>query len=239
MRVTRPTDDPTHAMRLTLFDLDNTLLAGDSDHGWGEFVVRHRLVDVDDYRRRNQAFYDDYKAGKLDQMAYQRFSLEPLTRYSPEELERWHERFMQETVRPMMSPASRALVAARLNAGDLVAIVTSTNGFITGPIARAYGIEHLIATVPEMREGRYTGEVEGIPAFREGKVARLIDWLEKRGTRQQDFDESWFYSDSINDLPLLEHVSHPVAVDPDPELRAIARKRGWPAISLREPFDGP
>ena len=223
-------------MRLTLFDLDNTLLAGDSDHGWGEFVVRHRLVDVDDYRRRNQAFYDDYKAGRLDQMAYQRFSLEPLTRYSPDELVRWHELFMTETVRPMMSPGSRALVTERLRAGDLVAIVTSTNRFITAPIARAYGIEHLIATVPEMCEGRYTGNVEGLPAFREGKVARLDEWLNARGTRREDFDELWFYSDSINDLPLLEHVSHPVAVDPDPDLKAIAEIRRWPIISLREPF---
>ena len=226
-------------MRLTLFDLDNTLLSGDSDHGWGEFVVRHRLVDVDDYRRRNQRFYDDYKAGKLDQMAYQRFSLEPLTRYSPVELERWHARFMDETVRPMMSPASRALVGERLAAGDLVAIVTSTNRFITEPIARAYGIEHLIATNPEMREGRYTGEVEGLPAFREGKVRRLDDWLQQRGTRRQKFDETWFYSDSINDLPLLEHVSHPVAVDPDADLKAIAEQRRWPIISLREPFVNP
>jgi HAD superfamily hydrolase (TIGR01490 family) len=225
-------------MRLTLFDLDNTLLSGDSDHGWGEFVVRHRLVDVDDYRRRNQAFYDDYKAGKLDQMAYQRFSLEPLTRHAPDELERWHERFMAETVRPMMSPASRALVDERLRAGDLVAIVTSTNRFITAPIARAYGIEHLIATVPEMRDGRYTGEVEGLPAFREGKVTRLDQWLNTRGTRRQDFDQTWFYSDSINDLPLLANVSHPVAVDPDPDLRATAEQKGWPVISLREPFGG-
>jgi HAD superfamily hydrolase (TIGR01490 family) len=223
-------------MRLTLFDLDNTLLAGDSDHGWGEFVVRHKLVDVDDYRRRNQAFYDDYKAGKLDQMAYQRFSLEPLTRYSPDELARWHARFMDETVRPMMSPASRALVAERLRAGDLVAIVTSTNQFITEPIARAYGIEHLIATVPEMRGGRYTGEVEGLPAFREGKIARLDAWLGQRGASREDFDESWFYSDSINDLPLLENVSHPVAVDPDPDLKTLAQNRGWPIVSLREAF---
>ena len=223
-------------MRLTLFDLDNTLLSGDSDHGWGEFVVRHRLVNVDDYRRRNQAFYDDYKAGKLDQMAYQRFSLEPLTRFSPVELERWHARFMDETVRPMMSPASRKLVDERLAAGDLVAIVTSTNRFITAPIARAYGIEHLIATNPEMHEGRYTGEVEGLPAFREGKLCRLDEWLQQRGTRRQEFDETWFYSDSINDLPLLEQVSHPVAVDPDDDLKAIAEQRGWRIISLREPF---
>ena len=220
-------------MRLTLFDLDNTLLAGDSDHGWGEFVVRHGLVDAESYRRRNQAFYDDYKAGKLDQMAFLRFSLEPLTHYSPEELAGFHRTFMDETIRPMMTPQSRALVGERLAAGDLVAVVTSTNRFITEPIARAFGIEHLIASEPEMRDGRYTGGVVGIPAFREGKIARLEDWLRARSARLADFDETWFYSDSINDLPLLEHVDHPVAVDPDPALKAIARERAWPVISLR------
>ena len=222
-------------MRLTLFDLDNTLLAGDSDHGWGEFVVRHRLADPVEYRRRNQAFYDDYRAGRLDQMAFQRFSLEPLTRYSMDELAEWHRRFMRETIEPIMSDASKALVADRIRSGDLVAIVTSTNRFITSPIARAYGIEHLIATEPEIRDGRYTGAVDGIPAFREGKVARLDQWLAARGSRLEDFDESWFYSDSINDLPLLDRVSRPVAVDPDRQLAAVARRRGWPVLSLRKP----
>jgi len=225
-------------MRLTLFDLDNTLLAGDSDHGWGEFVARHRLVDPDDYLRRNQAFYDDYHAGKLDQIAYLEFCLEPLTRYSLPELDSWHRRFMAETIVPMMTPASRALVAERRAAGDLVAIVTSTNRFITAPIARAYGVEHLIATDPEMRDGRYTGHIVGVPAFREGKVARLQEWLAGRGQREADFDERWFYSDSTNDLPLLERVTHPVAVDPAPDLAAIARQRGWPVMSLRNPASG-
>jgi HAD superfamily hydrolase (TIGR01490 family) len=220
-------------MRLTLFDLDNTLLAGDSDHSWGEFVVRHGLVDAESYRRRNQAFYDDYLAGKLDQMAFLRFSLEPLTRYAPDELAAIHRRFMDETIRPMMTPQSKALVGERLAAGDLVAVVTSTNRFITEPIARAFGIEHLIASEPEMRDGRYTGGVVGIPAFREGKIARLEDWLRARDARLADFDETWFYSDSINDLPLLDYVDHPVAVDPDPTLKAIALERAWPVISLR------
>jgi HAD superfamily hydrolase (TIGR01490 family) len=223
-------------MRLTLFDLDNTLLAGDSDHGWGEFAARHRLVDPDDYRRRNQAFYDDYRAGRLDQLAYLEFSLEPLTRYTLAELDSWHRRFMAETITPMMTPASRALVAERLAAGDVVAIVTSTNRFITAPIARAYGVEHLIATDPELRDGRYTGRIVGVPAFREGKIARLDEWLAARGQQAADFAERWFYSDSINDLPLLERVTHPVAVDPDPALAAIARERGWPVTSLREPL---
>ncbi|MEP6702553.1 MAG: HAD family hydrolase [Betaproteobacteria bacterium] len=220
-------------MRLTLFDLDNTLLAGDSDHGWGEFAVRHRLVDSEDYRRRNQQFYDDYRAGHLDQMAYQRFSLEPLARFSQDELARWHRRFMTETIEPLMSAGSRALVGERIRAGDLVAVITSTNRFITAPIARAYGIDHLIATEPQIRDGRYTGSVVGVPAFREGKIARLDDWLASRDQSRADFDETWFYSDSINDLPLLEVVSHPVAVDPDRELKLVAASRGWPLISLR------
>jgi HAD superfamily hydrolase (TIGR01490 family) len=220
-------------MRLTLFDLDNTLLAGDSDHGWGEFVVRHGLVDADSYRRRNQAFYEDYQAGKLDQLAFLRFSLEPLTRYSLEELAAFHRTFMDETIRPMMTPQSRALVRERIDAGDLVAVVTSTNRFITEPIARAFGIEHLIASEPELRDGRYTGGVVGVPAFRDGKIVRLGEWLRARDARLADFDETWFYSDSINDLPLLEYVDHPVAVDPDPQLAAIARERAWPVVSLR------
>jgi len=222
-------------MRLTLFDLDNTLLAGDSDHGWGEFVVRHRLADPDLYRRRNQRFYDDYRAGKLDQLAFLQFSLEPLTRYSLDELGEWHRLFMRETIEPMITQASRALVDERIAAGDLVAIITSTNRFITAPIARAYGVPHLIASEPEIRDGRYTGAVVGVPAFREGKVTRLDEWLAARGSRLDDFEESSFYSDSINDLTLLERVSRPVVVDPDRELAEIAGRRGWPRISLRKP----
>jgi HAD superfamily hydrolase (TIGR01490 family) len=166
-------------------------------------------------------------------MEFLRFCLEPLTRYSMDELDAWHRRFMGEAIEPMMTAASRALVTRHLAAGDLVVIVTSTNRFITAPIARAYGIEHLIASEPEIRDGRYTGAVVGVPAFREGKIARLDEWLAARGSRLADFDESWFYSDSINDLPLLERVSNPVAVDPDRELAAIAERRGWPRISLR------
>lgn len=220
-------------MRLTLFDLDNTLLAGDSDHAWGEFVVRHGLVDADTYRLRNQAFYEDYRAGRLDQLAFLRFSLEPLTRYSMDELATWHRKFMDETINPMITARSRALVGERLAAGDLVALVTSTNRFITEPIARAFGIEHLIATEPEIRDNRYTGAIVGMPAFREGKIAHVEEWLGASGRRMEDFDETWFYSDSINDVPLLEHVGHPVAVDPDPELATVARERHWPVISLR------
>ena len=230
----RPTGaDP---MQLTLFDLDHTLLAGDSDHGWGEFVVRHGLVDAAEYGRKNAAFYAAYQAGNLDQAAFLEFCLEPLTRHTLEELARWHRLFMTETIRPLMTARGRALVAERLEAGDLVAIVTSTNSFITRPIAQAFGVEHLIATEPEVREGRYTGRVAGLPAFREGKVTRLHSWLEQRGLRLADFGQSWAYSDSTNDLPLLEAVTNPVAVDPDDALRRIADQRRWPIISLRDPM---
>ncbi len=222
-------------MRLTLFDLDHTLLAGDSDYGWGRFVVRHGLVEVHEYERRNAEFYAAYQAGRLDQAAYLAFCLEPLARHSMDELAAWHRQFMAETIEPLMSAAGRSLVSERLRAGDLVAIVTSTNRFITGPIARAYGVEHLIATDPEVRDGRYTGRVAGIPAFREGKVTRLHAWLGQRGERLEDFAQSWFYSDSTNDLPLLEAVTHPVAVDPDSGLRRIAEQRQWSIISLRDP----
>ena len=220
-------------MRLTLFDLDNTLLAGDSDYGWGEFAVRHCLVDPEAYQRTNAEFYAAYRAGRLDQRAYLEFCLEPLTKRTPAELDEWHRRFMTETVEPMMTPAGKALVRERIDAGDLVAIVTSTNSFITGPIARAYGIEHLIASEGELVDGRHTGRIVGIPAFREGKITRVADWLAARGARLGDFAESWFYSDSTNDLPLLETVTNPVAVDPDEGLRRIAETRGWPIVSLR------
>lgn len=222
------------AQRLTLFDLDNTLLAGDSDHGWGEFAVRHRLVDPETYERRNAEFYAAYRAGTLDQLAYLEFCLEPLTRHDAATLDEWHRRFMAETVEPMMTRAGRDLVRERLEAGDLVAIVTSTNTFITRPIAKAYGIEHLIASEAEFDHGRYTGKLVGIPAFREGKIARVDAWLAARGQRLADFDQSWFYSDSINDLPLLQVVTHPVAVDADDALTRIARERGWRELSLRD-----
>ena len=226
-------------MRLTIFDLDHTLLDGDSDYGWGQFMVRHGLVDAEQYAQQNAAFYAAYQAGNLDQAAYLAFSLEPLTRYSMAELDAWHRKFMAESIEPLMTAPGRLLVQQRLQAGDLVVIVTSTNRFITGPIARAYGVEHLIATDPEVKDGSYTGRVAGIPAFREGKVARLQSWLRQRGNQLDDFAQSWFYSDSTNDLPLLETVTHPVAVDPDTALRRIAEQRRWPIITLRDPRSPP
>ena len=227
----------SNARRLTLFDLDNTLLSGDSDYGWGQFAVRHRLVDPESYERCNAEFYAAYRAGTLDQRAYLEFCLDPLARRSVAELDEWHRRFMAESIEPMMTRAGRALVEERLAAGDLVAIVTSTNTFITGPIARAYGIEHLIASEAGFDAGRYTGKLVGIPAFREGKVTRVSEWLSSRGQQLADFSETWFFSDSTNDLPLLETVTHPVAVDPDPALEELARQRRWPVISLRDPGD--
>ena len=221
-------------MRLTLFDLDNTLLSGDSDYAWGQFAVRNGLVDADAYASKNAAFYAEYQNGCLDQRAYLEFCLEPLSRRTMAELDGWHRRFMADVVEPMMSPAGKALVRERLDAGDLCAIITSTNSFVTAPIARAYGIAHLIASEADVADGRYTGRVNGIPAFREGKVERLRQWLDARGQRIGEFSETWFFSDSINDLPLLDAVTHPVAVDPDRTLMAIARERGWPVMSLRE-----
>ena len=219
-------------MRLALFDLDNTLLAGDSDYEWGQFLVDRGVLQREAYEAQNRAFYEQYKAGTLDIHEFLGFALRPLADHAPEELERWHREFMKQRIAPMMLPAARALVRRHLDGGDLCAIITSTNSFVTRPIAREFGVEHLIATEPESRDGRFTGRVAGIPCFREGKVKRLDEWLAGRGKRLGDFAESTLYSDSHNDLPLLERVSRPVAVDPDEKLAAVARKRGWAMISL-------
>ena len=220
-------------MRLALFDLDNTLLAGDSDYEWGQFLVDRGVLERAEYEAQNRAFYEQYQAGTLDIHEFLGFALRPLAQHAPEELERWHREFMQARIEPMMLPAARALVRRHLERGDLCAIITSTNSFVTRPIARAFGIEHLIATEPEKRDGRFTGRVAGLPSFRDGKVRRLDDWLAGLGRRLADFSESTCYSDSHNDLPLLERVSRPVAVDPDQTLAREAARRGWQRISLR------
>jgi len=220
-------------MNLALFDLDNTLLAGDSDHAWGEFLCERGVVDSAEYQARNNEFYNHYKAGTLDNLAFLEFVLAPLARIPRPALDALHADFMQSHVRRMMLPQGRALVHKHLDAGDLVAIVTATNAFVTAPIARAFGVQTLIATVPAQEDGQFTGKPRGTPAFREGKVARVESWLETQALNWQSFEESWFYSDSLNDLPLLEHVTHPVAVDPDPTLRLHAEAVGWPVISLR------
>jgi HAD superfamily hydrolase (TIGR01490 family) len=220
-------------MRLALFDLDNTLLAGDSDYEWGQFLVDRGVLVREAYEAQNRAFYEQYKAGTLDIHEFLGFALRPLAEHAPEELDGWRREFMSERIAPMMLPAARALVRRHLNEGDLCAIITSTNSFVTRPIALAFGIEHLIATEPQMRDGRFTGEIVGAPCMREGKITRLEHWLQSRNASLGDFPETWFYSDSINDLPLLERVTHPVAVDPDPRLAEIARQRGWRTLTLR------
>ena len=220
-------------MNLVLFDLDNTLLAGDSDYAWGQFLIAKGAVDGNHYEARNQAFYEDYKAGRLDIDAFLAFALRPLATHSRAQLDAWHAEYMATHIQPMITQAARDLVNRHLDQADLVALITATNSFVTGPIAREFGIPHLIATDPEQIDGRFTGEVAGTPCFREGKVTRLEHFLKARGTRLDCLSSSWFYSDSHNDLPLLEKVQHPIAVDPDPILNAHAQGKGWPVISLR------
>jgi HAD superfamily hydrolase (TIGR01490 family) len=219
-------------MQLALFDLDNTLLSGDSDYEWAQFLIEKGVLERAHYEARNEEFFSQYKAGTLDIQAFLAFQLAPLALYARDALDAWHEQFMQQKIRPMMRPKGRALVNEHLARGDVCAILTSTNAFITGPIAREFGIPHLLATELECSAGRFTGRPDGIPCFREGKITRLKHWLEERGERLNSYAASWFYSDSLNDLPLLEHVTHPVAVDPDDTLRGEAHVRGWRVISL-------
>jgi HAD superfamily hydrolase (TIGR01490 family) len=217
-------------MSLAIFDLDNTLLGGDSDYLWGQFLVEQGLVDGEHYERENQRFYDDYEAGTLDIYQYQAFMLQPLTLHPLTEMLAWRERFMEEKIQPILLPRADALLNQRRMAGDILLIITATNRFITAPIAERFGVPHLLATEPEVINGRYTGRTVGIPCFQQGKVERLNAWLTETGG---DLTDSWFYSDSHNDLPLLNRVTHPVAVDPDATLACHAQERGWPIISLR------
>ncbi|GGO87720.1 haloacid dehalogenase [Marinobacterium nitratireducens] len=218
-------------MSLAIFDLDHTLLDGDSDHAWGQFLCERGLVDASRYRADNDRFFAQYQAGTLDMAAYLEFALAPLARHTPAQLADWHADFMQKKVIPMIKPGARRLLAEHRRRGDQLLIITATNRFITAPIAARLDVDLLLATDPEMRDGHYTGRVEGTPCFREGKVERLDDWLQETG---HSLAGSHFYSDSHNDLPLLERVDHPVAVDPDETLRSFAGARGWPVISLLE-----
>jgi HAD superfamily hydrolase (TIGR01490 family) len=220
-------------MKLALFDLDNTLLACDSDYEWGQFLVDRGVLNRHTYETQNAVFYEQYKAGKLDIHEFLGFALRPLAEHTPEDLDRWHADFMATRIRPAIGSPARDLVRRHLDAGDLCAVVTATNSFVTAPIAQEFGVPHLVATEPERSAGRFTGRVAGIPCFREGKIARVEAWLAGQGRRLEDFPQSAFYSDSHNDLPLLERVTRPVAVDPDPTLAAEAGRRGWPVISLR------
>ena len=216
--------------RLILFDLDNTLLSGDSDFEWAQFLIEQGVLDREVYEARNQQFYEQYKAGILDIREFLDFQLKPLSRHPRAVLDAWHREFMSRKILPIIRPAARTLVAR--HAGDLRILISATNSFVTRPIAAELGIPELIATEPEERNGEFTGGVCGIPCFREGKVQRLEAWLAGRGGTLASFAESWFYSDSLNDLPLLSRVTHPVAVDPDETLRGHALKQGWPIISL-------
>jgi HAD superfamily hydrolase (TIGR01490 family) len=217
-------------VRLALFDLDNTLLAGDSDFEWAQFLIEQGVLDREAYEARNLEFYEAYKQGTLDIHEFLDFQLKPLGRHPRRVLDAWHRGFMERKVRPMIRATACDLVAR--HRGDLCAIVTATNSFVTRPIAQEFGIENLIATEPEAVGGEFTGRVAGTPCFREGKIERLESWLQGRGESLGSFERSWFYSDSLNDLPLLERVSDPVAVDPDATLRAHAEQRGWPIVSL-------
>ncbi len=221
-------------MELVLFDLDNTLLAGDSDFEWAQYLISRGVLDKEVYEARNQEFFEQYKAGTLDIFEFLDFQLKPLARHSREQLDAWHQEFMDTRILPMMTPQSVALVKKHLDSGAIVAIVTATNSFVTGPIARAFGIPHLIATIPAQENGVFTGKPRGMPAFKAGKIERVENWLESLGLCWGSFTRSWFYSDSHNDLPLLGKVSEPVAVDPDDTLRAHATAQGWPVISLRD-----
>ncbi|NCU00974.1 HAD family hydrolase [Candidatus Macondimonas diazotrophica] len=215
-------------MTLALFDLDNTLLAGDSDHLWGDYLVTLGVVDGTHYRAQNQRFYDAYRAGTLDIHEFLAFALKPLADHPRERLEAWRERFVAELIGPIVLPAAQALVDQHRRQGHRTVIITATNRFVTEPIARLFGVDALIATDPEEEAGAYTGRVAGVPCYRDGKVIRLAEWL--AGAQPA---ETWFYSDSHNDLPLLGQVEHPVAIDPDPLLEEQARQRGWPVLTLR------
>ena len=218
---------------LCLFDLDHTLIPLDSDHAWGEFMIRRGWVDETEFRRRNDAFYADYQAGCLDIHAYVQFTTAPVCARGPVEAAAAHADFMREVILPQMHDAARALVREHQQQGDMVVLVTATNDFVTRPIAQAFGIADLIAVRLATGEGgTITGRIDGVPSYREGKVTRVEEWLAGKGAHWGDFERISVYSDSPNDLPLLERATHPVATNPSPELEAIARQRGWRILNL-------
>ena len=222
--------------RLALFDLDHTLLDGDSDYAWAQFLIEEGVLHPEEYHAKNQWFYERYKDGTLDIHEFLAFQLAPIAGVPRAKLDAWHADFMRRKIRPMISSGAIDLVESHADA--LTAIVTATNRFITEPIAAELGIPNLLATDIEEVDGVFTGKARGTPTFREGKIRRVEEWLAGSGHRLADY-ESWFYSDSLNDLPLLERVTHPVAVDPDATLRAHAAERGWPIISLRDEAAAP
>ncbi len=222
--------------QLALFDLDHTLLPCDSDYEWGQFLARIGVVDSEYYAKQNERFYQDYKDGKLDIHEFLRFALKPLSEHSREQLKEWHDAFMKEVISGQLRQQAIDLVKRHQDAGDLCCVITATNSFVTRPIVESFGIEHLIATEPAKSSDHplatFTGAVQGIPNFREGKIQNLHDWLSSRNLSLDTLPRSYFYSDSMNDLPLLEKVSHPVATNPDDRLRNEAQKRNWPILEL-------
>ncbi|MGB0449530.1 MAG: HAD family hydrolase [Porticoccaceae bacterium] len=218
-------------MALAIFDLDNTLIAGDSDHSWGEFLVAEQRVDAQLFQKTNDQFYADYVAGCLDIFAYLEFSLRPLAEIPMTELRELHTKFMQQVIAPMQLPRAQALLKKHRQAGDRLLIITATNRFVVEPICHSLGVTELLAAEPEIADGRYTGRVVGTPTYQQGKVIRLREWLQEQS---ETLEGSWFYSDSANDLPLLLEVDNPVAVDPCDRLREKAQDKQWPIISLRD-----
>jgi HAD superfamily hydrolase (TIGR01490 family) len=224
---------------LALFDLDHTLIPTDSDHEWGRFMVKHGMVDAENFARENDRFYADYKAGKLDIHAYLLAMLTPLARYSRAQLAEYHQMYMHEVIKPAIVPAALELVRQHRSAGDLICMVTATNEFITGPIAAVFGVEKLIACEAETVDGQphsdYTGRPTGTPSYKEGKIVRTEAWLASLGKTWSDFERSYFYSDSHNDIPLLQKVTDPIATNPDDTLRAHAQANGWRILELFQP----
>lgn len=218
-------------MSLAIFDLDNTLIADDSDFLWGQFLVDQGIVDKEEYEQANLRFYQDYKQGRLDIVEFLNFSLAPLARHDAEQLFQWRRQFVEQVINPILLQPAKDLVNKHRDQGDTLLVITATNRFVTEPIVQLYGIDNLLATTPEFVDGRYTGRFNGIPCYQDGKVKLLQQWLQNSN---ESMENSWFYSDSHNDLPLLQQVDNPVAVDPDDILREHAEQAGWPVISLRE-----
>ncbi|AXE34355.1 HAD family hydrolase [Chromobacterium phragmitis] len=221
--------------RLALFDLDHTLIAGDSDFEWPRFLIKRGILDAAQYDERNSYFYRQYQSGTLDMQEYLAFILAPLTRFSRHELDQLHADYLENHIKPLIPSKARERLAAHRAEGDEIVIITATNRFITGPIARELGVEHLIAIeLEEDGDGNFTGRPTGVLSFKEGKITRIEQWLAERGESWDSYGESFFYSDSHNDLPLMKRVDNPVAVDADDKLRTYAEAHGWPVISLRD-----
>jgi HAD superfamily hydrolase (TIGR01490 family) len=218
---------------IALFDLDHTLLGGDATYEWIQFLIRQGVLDAARDGAELDRFYDEYAKGTLDIVEFLHFDFRPLSRHPRAQLETWRAQYLDEHIAPIILPKARELIASHGERGHLTAIVTAANSFVPTPIAELLGVENLLASIPETRDGEFTGRIDGVPCFHEGKVHRLEAWLDERGERLEDFAESYFYGDSQSDVPLMEKVTHPVAVGTDPTLGRIARERGWPVISLR------